>query len=104
MSAVVTERYALGATTALIGPKAAMACTAAVEEVIDEHYARQAEALAREGGEEELQALIERYREDELEHRDTAYEQGAEQAPAFPVLSRAVKLATKTAIKLSERV
>ena len=62
--------FALGAATALMGERAAMACTAAVEEVIDEHYAKQAAALGDD--EAELRETIEKFREDELEHRDTA--------------------------------
>lgn len=94
--------FALGAATALLGEKAAMACTAAVEEVIDRHYADQAEAL---GGEEpEVKALIEEFRADEAEHRDTAIEQGAEQAPAYDLLSGAIKAGSRLAIWLSTRI
>lgn len=94
--------FAMGAATALLGDRAAMACTVAVEEVIDDHYARQAEAL---GGEEpELKAVIERFRAEELEHRDIGLEHEAEQAPGYRLLSGAVKAATRTAIWLSERV
>lgn len=96
--------FALGAGTALLGEKAAMACTAAVEEVIDRHYADQSEALAAVGGEEDLKALIDRARADEQEHRETALAEGAERAPAYPLLSRAVKLTTRLAIRLSERI
>ncbi len=100
--------FALGAATALMGEKAAMACTEAVEEVIDEHYTRQLEtldSLAAEGkAEPELQALIAEFRAEEIEHRDTAREAGAAEAPAYPVLSQGIKNATKLAIWLSERI
>jgi len=100
--------FALGAATALMGEKAAMACTEAVEEVIDEHYTRQLEtleSLAAEGmAEPELQALIEEFRAEEIQHRDTAREAGAAEAPAYPVLSQGIKKATKLAIWLSERI
>lgn len=94
--------FALGAVTALMGEKAAMACTAAVEEVIDQHYARQYQELGPD--EEPLKAVIEEFRAEEAEHRDTALEQGAEQAPAYPVLSGLIKAGSRAAIWLSERV
>src|SRR6186997_1572942 len=78
--------YALGAATALIGPEAAMACTAAVEEEIDAHYSRQLERLEHDGDDPELAAMIDRFRADERAHRDTAYAAGAARAPAFPLL------------------
>lgn len=96
--------YALGAVTALMGEKAAMACTAAVEEVIDEHYAAQAAALESDGeATAELKATIEKFRVDEIAHRDTALELGAEQAPGYRVLSETIKAGCRLAIKLSER-
>lgn len=94
--------FAMGAATALLGDRAAMACTVAVEEVIDDHYARQAEALGED--EPELKAVIERFRAEEQEHRDIGLEHEAEQAPGYRLLSGAVKAATRTAIWLSERV
>ncbi len=93
--------FALGAATAMMGEKAAMACTVAVEEVIDQHYAKQAEALGDD--EADLKAMIEEFRAEELEHRDTALAEGAEQAPAYPLLSAAIKAGSRTAIWLSER-
>ncbi len=96
--------FALGAATALIGPEAAMACTAAVEEEIDRHYTSQLEELARDGDDPELAAVIEDFREDEREHRDTALAAGAERAPAYPLLSGAIRLGCKLAIRLSERI
>ena len=94
--------FALGAATALMGEKAAMACTVAVEEVIDEHYGRQAEQLGED--EAPLKETIERFRAEEQEHRDLGLAEGAEQAPGYPVLSAAIKRASRLAIWLSERV
>lgn len=94
--------FALGAATALLGEEAAMACTVAVEEVIDEHYQQQLEQLGED--EAELKASITKFREEELEHRDTGLEHDAEHAPAYPVLSQAIKAGSKLAIWLSTRV
>ena len=94
--------FILGAGTALMGEKAAMACTAAVEEVIDDHYAKQAEQLGED--EAPLRAIIEEFKADEVEHRDIAYEHGAEQATGYPVLSAFIKAGCRTAIWLAERV
>ena len=94
--------YALGAATALMGPEAAMACTAAIEEEIDAHYTRQLDELA--GDDPELSGMIHEFREDERGHRDAAYAAGAENAPGYPVLSRAIRLGCRLAIRLSERI
>jgi len=94
--------FALGAATALLGEKAAMACTEAVEDVIDRHYAAQIGNLGE--AEPELREVIEEFRKEEVEHRDTARAQGAEEAPAYPLLSRGIKALTRGAIWLSERV
>ena len=99
-----TAGYALGAATALIGPEAAMACTAAVEEEIDRHYSQQLDELEADGSDPELAAMIEEFREDEREHRDTALAAGAEKAPAYPLLSGAIRLGCRVAIRLAERV
>ena len=96
--------YALGAGTALLGPEAAMACTAAVEEEIDKHYSDQLDRLAETNSEPELAEMIEQFREEEREHRDTALEHGAEKAPAYPLLSGAIRLGCRAAIKLAERI
>ena len=96
--------YALGAATALIGPEAAMACTAAVEEEIDRHYTRQLEQLEEDGDDPELAEMIERFRVDERAHKEAALAAGAERAPAFPLLSAAIRLGCRTAIRLSERI
>lgn len=94
--------FALGAATALIGPKAAMACTAAVETEIDRHYTEQLEELGSD--DPELSAMIEEFRADEREHKETALRAGAEQAPAYPLLSGAIRLGCRIAISLSKRV
>jgi len=94
--------FALGAATALLGPRAAMACTVAVEEAIEEHYAAQAAQLGED--EAPLREAIERYRADELAHKDEALAQGAEEAPAYEALTGAVKAASRLAIWLSTRI
>ena len=96
--------YALGAATALIGPEAAMACTAAVEEEIDKHYSDQLDRLQETGSDAELEGMIEQFREDEREHHAAAIEHGAERAPGYPVLSGLIRLGCKIAIRVSERV
>ncbi len=96
--------YALGAGTALLGPEAAMACTAAVEEEIDRHYSEQLDRLAESDSDPELSDMIEEFREDERQHRDAALANGAERAPAYPLLSGAIRLGCRIAIKVSERV
>jgi 3-demethoxyubiquinol 3-hydroxylase len=93
--------YALGATTALLGPEAAMACTVAVEEVIDEHYQRQAETLGTD--ETALRDTIEEFRGEEVEHRDTALANAAREAPAYRPLTEAIKAGSRLAIWLSTR-
>jgi ubiquinone biosynthesis monooxygenase Coq7 len=97
--------FALGAGTALMGEKMAMACTVAVEEVIDEHYAAQIEKLEAMGGEEqELSDICKKFRLEELEHRDTAIEHGAEEAAGYEGLTALVKTGSRMAIWLSERI
>jgi len=96
--------FALGAATALMGEKAAMACTVAVEEAIDEHYQGQIEALEPFEAEKPLQETCAKFREEELEHRDTGLAHGAEQAPGYELLSGAIKAGSKLAIWLSTRV
>jgi 3-demethoxyubiquinol 3-hydroxylase len=94
--------FALGAATALIGPEAAMACTAAVEEEIDRHYTEQ---LAELGPDDpELAGLIDEFRADEREHHAAAIAAGAERAPAYPLLAGAIRLGCRAAIALSKRV
>ena len=94
--------FALGAATALIGPKAAMACTAAVEIEIDRHYSAQLDQLG--DSDPELSGMITDFREDERAHRDVALANGAEQAPGYPVLSVAIRLGCRLAIRLAERI
>jgi ubiquinone biosynthesis monooxygenase Coq7 len=94
--------YALGAATALLGARAAMACTVAVEEVIDGHYARQAETLGRD--DPELGETIAAAREDELAHRDTALAHEATEALGYELISAAIKTGARLAIWLSERI
>ena len=94
--------FALGAGTALLGEKAAMACTVAVEEVIDEHYASQAEQLGED--EAELLKTVQQFRAEEIEHRDLGLANGAEQAVGYPLLSATIKTGSRLAIWLSERI
>ena len=94
--------YALGVATALMGEKAAHACTEAVETVIEGHYADQVEALTPH--EPELAARFEQFREEEGAHRDLAREEGAREAPGYPVLSALIQAGCRLAIRVSERV
>ncbi|WP_179505930.1 MULTISPECIES: demethoxyubiquinone hydroxylase family protein [unclassified Sphingomonas] len=94
--------FALGAATALLGPKAAMACTAAIETEIDRHYTEQLEELG--DTDPELAATIREFRDDERAHRDAALAAGAEHTPAYPLLFNAIRLGCRAAIKLSERI
>ncbi|MGH6718442.1 MAG: demethoxyubiquinone hydroxylase family protein [Alphaproteobacteria bacterium] len=94
--------FALGAASALLGPSAAMACTEAVESVIDDHYRRQARRLGDD--EADLRATIEEFRADEIRHMATARAHGAAAAPGYTPLSAAIKAGTRLAIWLSTRV
>jgi 3-demethoxyubiquinol 3-hydroxylase len=94
--------FALGAATALIGPRAAMACTVAIETEIDRHYGRQLAALG--DSDPELVTAITEFRADEAEHRKIALAEGAEQAPGYPLLSRAIRIGCRAAIALSRRL
>jgi 3-demethoxyubiquinol 3-hydroxylase len=94
--------FALGAATAALGTRAAMACTVAVEEAIDRHYANQAEAL--DETETDLRETIEQFRAEELEHRDIGLAHGAAQATGYRLLKTAIKAGCRVAIALSERV
>ncbi len=94
--------FALGAATALIGPEAAMACTAAIETEIDRHYTEQLEELGED--DPELSAMIRDFRDDEREHLGSALAAGAEKAPAYPVLFHAIRLGCRAAIALSKRI
>ena len=94
--------YVLGAATAAMGHRVAMACTVAVEEAIDEHYAAQEAALGDD--EAPLRADIARFRAEELEHRDTGLEHEAELTPGYRALSAVIKAGCRLAIKVSEKV
>ncbi len=94
--------FALGAVTALMSEKAALACTDAVETEIDRHYADQ---LAELGDEDpELAATIAEFQAEELEHRDTARSAGATNAVGYPLLTAAIRAGCRVAIELSKRV
>lgn len=96
--------YVLGAITAKLGVKAAMACTVAIEEVIDHHYANQLQELETKNLEPELATTIQRFREDEISHKDQSLEAGAADAPGFTILRTSIKFITRAAIWLSTRV
>jgi ubiquinone biosynthesis monooxygenase Coq7 len=94
--------FALGAVTAAIGPEAAMACTAAVETEIDKHYADQ---LAELGDDDpDLAAHIRQFQAEELEHKEAALAAGAEQAPAYPLMSAVIRAGCRAAIAISKRI
>lgn len=94
--------FALGAGTALMGPKAAHACTEAVESVIEQHYAGQIAEL--EHREPVLAAELSRFRDEELAHRDLAVEEGAHEAAGYPVLAAVIRAGCRAAIKISEKL
>ncbi len=94
--------FALGAATALIGEKAAMACTDAVETEIDRHYADQLEQLG--DSDPELAADIVDFQAEELEHREIARAHGAEEAIAYPLLTATIRAGCRMAIGLSKRL
>lgn len=96
--------FALGAATALMGEKTAYACTVAVEEVIDEHYREQQDYLSGEKkADSELKSKIDKFRQEELEHRDLSLENDAEQAPFYELISKIVKTGSKAAIWAAKR-
>jgi ubiquinone biosynthesis monooxygenase Coq7 len=94
--------FALGAATALMSEKAAMACTDAIETEIDKHYSEQLAELG--DSDPELAADIRAFQAEELEHRDTAREHGAQEAVAYPLLSAAIRAGCRVAIELSKRI
>jgi ubiquinone biosynthesis monooxygenase Coq7 len=94
--------YAIGAASALLGERAAMACTVAVEEVIDEHYHSQAEELA--GEDPALREAILSFRDDEIAHRDLAIAHGAKETAGYEFLTGLVKTGSRIAIWLSTRL
>ena len=95
--------FTLGAVTALMGEKAAMACTAAVETEIDAHYAAQLDELEN-GADDDLRATIEKFRADEAEHRDTAMQHGAAEAPGYQMMSSLIRFGCRVAIRASEKI
>ena len=92
----------LGFGTAMLGEKAAMLCTASVEEVIDGHYKNQTYEL--EEDEKELKQKIIKFREDELHHKDIAYENGATKEGVFGLMDKIIKTSSRIAIKISEKI
>lgn len=94
--------FALGAVTAAIGPRAAMACTVAVETEIDKHYADQLVQLG--GSDPELSTAIRDFQAEEVEHRETALAAGAAGAPAYPLLTGLIRLGCKVAIATAKRI
>ncbi len=96
--------YALGAATARISPEAAMACTVAVESVISEHYGEQLGALKGNAREKKLRDAIAKFKAEEEEHHDIGIDNDAEEAVAYPLLSRLIKSGAKLAIGIAKRV
>ena len=94
--------FALGAGTALMGEKAAMACTVAVEKVIGEHYREQQDLL--EDDEKELKTTIAKFEKDELEHHDIGLEHDAENAPGYKVMTKVIEIGCKAAIAISKKI
>ena len=94
--------FALGAGTALMGEKAAMACTVAVEKVIGDHYREQQDLL--EDDEKELKKTIAKFEKDELEHHDIGLEHDAESAPGYKIMTKVIELGCKTAIAISKKI
>jgi ubiquinone biosynthesis monooxygenase Coq7 len=94
--------FVLGAATAALGERAAMACTVAVEETIDEHYRAQSAELG--DTEADLRATIEKFRAEELEHRDIGLANDAERTPGYRALTALIKTGCKLAIAVSERI
>ena len=92
----------LGFGSAIIGKKATMLCTASVEEVIDEHYQNQINEL--DSDEKVLKEMIKKFRDDELHHRDIAYEQGASKKGLYSILDKIIKTGSKVAINISEKI
>ena len=92
----------LGFGSTLLGKKAAMLCTASVEEVIDKHYLDQINQLGPE--EKELKKKITKFRDDELHHKDIAYEEGATKKGIYSIMDKIIKTGSKIAINISEKV
>ncbi|MBL6622663.1 MAG: demethoxyubiquinone hydroxylase family protein [Alphaproteobacteria bacterium] len=96
--------FVLGAATAALGPRAAMACTIAVEEVIGSHYDRQVQALNAAGEEPELAETLARFRDEELEHRDIGKAHHGEATPGWPLLRDFIQTGCRTAIRIAEKI
>ena len=96
--------FGLGAVTALMGEKAAMACTEAVEDVIEKHYAEQIAALEHDEGEADLRATLVQFREDEIGHKTTAEQAGAKEAPGYGLLSAVIRFGCRGAIRIAEKI
>ena len=94
--------FGLGVASAVLGEKAAMACTIAVEEVIGEHYAKQSEVLDDEH--KDLKSTLMKFRDDELDHLDTGVEHDGKNAPGYELMKAVVQLGCRTAIKISEKI
>ena len=92
----------LGFSSTLIGKKAAMLCTASVEEVIDKHYKNQINQLKND--EKELKRKIIKFRDDELHHKDIAYEEGATKEGFYSIMDKIIKTGSKIAIGISEKI
>ena len=92
----------LGFGSTILGKKAAMLCTASVEEVIDEHYQNQINQLGSD--EKDLKKKIIKFREDELHHKDIAYEEGASKKGFYSLMDKIIKTGSKIAIKISEKI
>ena len=92
----------LGFSSTLLGKKAAMLCTASVEEVIDKHYQSQIDQLDK--SEEKLKRNIIKFREDELHHKDIAYEKGATKKGLYSIFDKIIKTGSKIAINISEKI
>ncbi len=96
--------YAMGAVTALMGEKAAHACTIAVEETIDEHYQEQQKQLSGDDNQQELYDTVTKCHEEELEHRDLAVEKGGREAPGYDAIYKTIRSISKAAIWLSKKI
>ena len=92
----------LGFGSTILGKKAAMLCTASVEEVIDEHYSNQIKELKND--EKDLKNKIIKFREDELHHKDIAYEEGATKKGLYSIMDKIIKTGSKIAINISEKI
>tara|TARA_B100000029_G_C17442009_1_gene911800 strand:+ start:347 stop:892 length:546 start_codon:yes stop_codon:yes gene_type:complete len=94
--------FCLGASTAIMGEKAAMACTVAVEKVIGEHYKEQADLLEKD--QKKLKSIIKKFEKDELEHHDIGIAHDAEKTPGYKILSGIISLGCKAAITISKKI